>query len=132
MDQANLASTPIPAPASSPVVRFPIKSPQSTPGGVIGAHMDLVRKIIIDKPHTIKFQADATDLNDYAEHLERLFASVSIYASVIIGEIAYVSNEIDKDYLLGRIEELSEDIVGSLQRGADRLADDNGQFGVGA
>lgn len=78
-----------------------------------------------DNPPThlhANYIADADDFNERAEHLRRLMTAVSMYVDTALEDIARSCNiELDRKYLMGAIEDATDDIIGTLENAAERI-----------
>lgn len=111
MARADLSSTTNRAPAARPAPTF------ST---VEKAHADLINRLVVSKPYRILYIADAQDLKERAEHLQRILGAVLDYVGVIVADTSHVApgGSIDRKYLLGMISDLAGDVAGAIANAA--------------
>lgn len=98
-------------------------TPAVSSSTVIEAHIHLIERLESNLPSRIgpPYRADADDFNQRAEHLRRLMIAITDYIGVAIADIADVSHEIDRKYVLGCLDDLTGEIVGSLTIAADDM-----------
>ena len=115
MARADLSSTTIRGTSARPVPTF------ST---VEEAHTDLIERLAVLKPRRILYIADAQDLADRAEQLQRVLGTVLDYVGTIVVDTSHIvpGGSIDRKYLLGLISDLAGDVAGSISNAADDLA----------
>jgi hypothetical protein len=103
----------------------------TTSASITDAHAHLISRIITNKPHQIRYSADARDLEDRAAHIQAIGNALMAYLSEIVDDTAHNANGIDRDVCRGISDDIS-DIVGSFTNAAESWREDNCQFGVGA
>lgn len=87
------------------------------------AHGELIERLKCEAPHNIMGSADAEDLIERAEHLDRVLQAVEKYVLAILKDSQHSSNvTIDcSSGILGSISDLKGDICGALMNAADDL-----------
>jgi len=103
----------------------------TTTASVSDAHAHLIQRLITSKPHQIRYSADARDLEERAAHVQAIGNALMAYLSEIVADTAYNANGIDRDVCRGLSDDIS-DIAGNFANAAERLREDNAQFGMGA
>jgi hypothetical protein len=100
------------------------RSPPSTPSSVEGAHAGLIEHLAALRPHRIVYIADAQDLEERAEHIQRVLGAVLDYVGAIVADTGHIApgGSIDSKYLLGLISDVAGDVTGSIANPADDLA----------
>lgn len=90
---------------------------------VLGAHTHLIERLQANAPHYLnpRYLADADDINERAEHLQRILIAVTDYVGAAVTDIADSSNCIDKKYIFGCLNDLTSEIVGTLNIAADEM-----------
>lgn len=82
--------------------------PAPTFSTVEEAHTGLVERLAASKPHRILYIADARDLEERAEHLQRILGALLDYVGAIVA---------DTDHLAP-----ARDVAGSISNAAEDLA----------
>lgn len=102
------------------------KPARDTHDSVLTRHAELVAAIIAAKPYVIRYEADAIDLKDRAEHIEALGKAFLDYVTEIRDDTAYTApRSIDCD--TGALSDAIDDIVGTIRRAADEMAAERGK-----
>jgi hypothetical protein len=98
--------------------------PAPTLSTVEEAHTGLIERLAMSKPHRILYIADAQDLEERAEHLQRVLGAVLDYVGAVVTDTDHVApgGSIDRKYLLGLISDVAGDVAGSIANAADDLA----------
>jgi hypothetical protein len=104
--------------------RVPSALPAPTFSTVEAAHTGLIARLSGSKPHRTLYIADARDLEERAEHLQRVLGAVLDYVGAIVTDTSHVApgGSIDREYLLGLISDVAGDVAGSIANAADDLA----------
>ena len=90
---------------------------------VRAAHAEFVAAVTGQPPRTIPLDADAIDLEDRAEHLEKVFGAFSVYVAVILDDTAQnIPGSLDLRDAEGLIADLASDLTGAIQQAADDMA----------
>jgi hypothetical protein len=123
MSQANSATTPTGA---------PVKAGRSLPLAV--AYSDLVTGFLALRAPRIPVSPDPHHLLNIADHLREIAAIVDRYIEAVGSEIKSNSNVCVDGSLFDRqlFGALDGNALFEIQRAAEAIAEDNGQFGVGA
>ncbi len=109
------------------------KSPQTRPcngadanlsvSRVRAVHAEFVAALAKQTPRPIPFNADAIDLEDRADHLDKVFAALSDYVTLILDDTAQnVPGSLDLRDAEGLLADLASDLAGTIQRAADDMA----------
>jgi hypothetical protein len=113
----DLTSKPRP---SQPYDRAGAKPPASP---VCAAHAEFVATLAGHPPRPIPIDADAIDLEDRADHLDRVFGALSVYVTVILDDTAQnVPGRIDFRDVEAVLSDLASDVTGTIQLAADGMA----------
>jgi hypothetical protein len=85
------------------------------------AHMELVAALAENVPHPIYADVDSEDLDDRADHLEKMFAALHVYLTAIIADMAHnvPGGLLDRRYL-GNLD-LSTDALRVIRNAADEM-----------
>ncbi len=87
------------------------------------AHADLVTAIAGHPPWPIPLFADASDLEDRADHLNKVLNAVSVYVTAILDDTAQnLPGGLDLRQIDALLSELVSDVTGTLQRAAEGIA----------
>jgi hypothetical protein len=90
---------------------------------VCAAHVKLVAALAGNPPRPIPLDADAIDLEDRANHLDKVFAALSVYVTVILDDTAQnVPGRLDLRDAEGLLADLASDVTGAIQHAADDMA----------
>ncbi len=91
---------------------------------VRAAHAEFVAAVAGHPPWPIPLYADATDLEDRADHLKRVLNAVSVYLTAILDDTAQnVPDGLDLRYIDALLSDLVSDVTGTIERAADALAE---------
>jgi len=93
---------------------------------IAAAHTALVAKIIVEKPHVIRWSADARDLEERAADVQAIGNAFIVYLSALLEDTASVSSggnlrDAAADALNGITDHVT-DLVGSIANAAESLA----------
>ncbi|MGA8613435.1 MAG: hypothetical protein WB760_17375 [Xanthobacteraceae bacterium] len=73
-------------------------------------------------PWPIPLFADATDLEDRADHLKKVLNAVSVYVTALLGDTAQnVPGGLDVRYIDALLSDLVSDVTGTIQGAADAM-----------
>ena len=90
---------------------------------VRAAHAEFVAALAGHPPRTIPLDADAIDLEDRADHLDKVFSALSVYVAVILDDTAQnVPGSLDLRDAEGILADLASDLTGAIQLAADDMA----------
>jgi hypothetical protein len=92
--------------------------------GLVGAaHYEFVAALAAHPPRAIPLDADAMDMEDRADHLDKVFGAFSIYVTVVLDDTAQnVSGSLDLPDTEAVLADLTSDVTGAIQRAADDMA----------
>ncbi len=94
-----------------------------SPSSVCTAHTEFVAALAGQPPRPIPLEADAIDLEDRADHLDKVFGALSVYLTVILDDTAQnVPGSLDLRDAEGLLADLASDLAGTIQRAADDMA----------
>jgi hypothetical protein len=106
-----------------PTQRCDRASPRPTASPVCAAHAELVAGLAENPPRTIPLDADTIDLEDRADHLNKVFNTLSVYLTVILDDTAQnVPGGLDLRDAEGLLADLASDVTGTIQHAADNMA----------
>jgi hypothetical protein len=95
--------------------------PSASP--VPAAHVEFVAVLSGQPPRPIPINADPIDLEDRADHLDRMFGALSVYVTVILDDTAQnIPGGVDLSDAEGVLADLASDVTGAIQRVADDMA----------
>jgi hypothetical protein len=90
---------------------------------VQAAHAEFLAALAGYPPRTIPLDADATDLEDRADHLNEVFRVLSLYVAVILDDTAQnVPGGLDLRDAEALLADLASDLTGTIQYAADGMA----------
>jgi len=87
---------------------------------IIDAHAYLISRLAVNKPHQIRYSADARDLEERAEHVQAIGNAILAYLTEIVADTAHNANGIDREVCHGLCDDIS-DIVGNFMNAAENL-----------
>lgn len=101
------------------------RSPKST-SPVRLAHTELIAALAGNIPRPIYAGANADDLDGRADHLEKVFAALHGYLTVLIGDMAenIPGGALDHRHLVDFFHEISADPVGVIRNAAEEMRED--------
>ena len=98
-------------------------NPKPSTNPVRAAHADLVTAVAGNPPWPIPLFADASDLEDRADHLKSLLDAVSVYVTAILDDTAQnVPGGLDLRSVDALLADLTSEVTGTLRKAADALA----------
>lgn len=87
------------------------------------AHAEFVAVLAVHPPRPIPFDTDAVDLEDRADHLEKVFSALSVYLAAILDDTAQrIRGGLDLFPIEAVLSDLASDVTGAIQRAADGMA----------
>jgi hypothetical protein len=97
--------------------------PSKSTSPVRQAHIEFVAALTGNVPHPIYADVDSGDLEDRADHLERLFAALHVYLTAIIADTAQniPGGTLDRRYLNNLFEDLSGDALAVIRNAAEEM-----------
>ena len=98
------------------------KAPRS-PSPVRSAHIELVTALAGNPPRPIRLEVHSLDLDDRAEHVEKVLAAVHVYLTAILADTAenIPGGGLDRKYLDGLYSDFTGDAVGGIQQAAGEM-----------
>ena len=96
--------------------------PRST-SPVRAAHAELVAALAGNPPRPIRLEVESLDLDDRAEHVEKMLAAVHVYLTAILADTAenIPGGKLDRKYLDGLYSDFTGDAVGGIQQAAAEM-----------
>jgi uncharacterized protein with PhoU and TrkA domain len=93
-----------------------------SPGPVCTAHSEFVAALDGHPPRPIPLDADAVDLEDRADHLSKVFGTLSVYLAVILDDTAQnVPGRLDLPDVEAHLADLAADVAGLIERAAEDM-----------
>ena len=90
---------------------------------VCAAHAAFVAALAGHPPRTIPLDADAIDLEDRADHLDKLLGALSVYVTVILDDTAQnTPGRLDLRDAEAILADLASDLSGTIRLAADDMA----------
>jgi hypothetical protein len=90
---------------------------------VRAAHVEFVAALAAQPPWPIPLDADATDLEDRADHLKKVLDALSVYVTAILDDTAQnILGGLDVRSIDALLSDLASDVTGTIQRAADAMA----------
>ncbi len=87
------------------------------------AHAEFVAALAAYPPQPIPVGVRAIDIEDRADHLDRVFKAFSAYLAVVLDDTAQnVRGRIDLPDAIAILADLASDVTGAVQRAADEMA----------
>jgi hypothetical protein len=87
------------------------------------AHTELVASLAENVPHPIYGDVDSEDLDNCADHLEKVFAALHVYLTAIIANTAHnvPGGTLDRRYLDNLFRDLSADALCIIRNAAEEM-----------
>jgi hypothetical protein len=93
-----------------------------SPSPVCAAHAVFVDAVAGVPPRRIPLDADALDLEDRADHLNKVLTAVSVYVAVILDDTAQnVPGRLDLADIEAILADLASDVAGTIQHAAEGM-----------
>jgi hypothetical protein len=90
---------------------------------VRAAHAEFVTALAGLPPRSLPLFADATDLEDRADHLKKVLNVVSVYLTALLGDTAQnVPGGLNLRSIDALLSDLASDVTGTIQGAADDMA----------
>jgi hypothetical protein len=90
---------------------------------VRASHFEFVAALAGYPPWPIPIDADATDLEDRADHLKTVLNALSVYVTAILDDTAQnISGGLDLRFIDALLFDLASDVTGTIRRAADAMA----------
>ncbi len=90
---------------------------------VRAAHAEFVASLAGEPPWPILLYADVSDVEDRADHLQKVLTALSDYLTVILDDSAQnVPGGLDLRQVDALLSDLASDVTGTLQHAAERTA----------
>src|SRR4051794_25895533 len=116
MAQAEHVITAIPAPVTCEGAKTPTNLVQA-------AHATLVSALAGNAPRRIPLDTRPLDLEDRAEHLDKLLKAVSVYLTELLEDTGEnVPGGLELRYIKAALSDLASDAVGTVRRAAEDLS----------
>jgi hypothetical protein len=97
--------------------------PSNSTNPVRLAHTEFVAALAGNAPHLIYADVDSEDLEDRADHLERLFGALHVYLTAIIADTSQniPGRALDRRYLENLFRDLSGDALAVIRNAAEEM-----------
>jgi hypothetical protein len=106
-----------------PLPLWPCAPANARASSISVAHAEFVATLAEHPPRTIPTEADAIDLEDRADHLDKVFSALSVYLTVILDDTAQnAPGRIDLRDAEAVLSDLASDLTGTIQLAADHMA----------
>jgi len=93
-------------------------------GPVQSAHSEFLAALGEHPPRPIPIVADSIDLQDRADHLQKMFGGLAAYLTVILDDTAQnTPGRLDLCDAEAILADLASDLSGAIQRAADDMAE---------
>jgi len=104
--------------------RFP-KSAASVDPSIIGAHAQLLERIAVDRPYEIRYVADADDLEERGQQMDRLLIAVATYVDAMLADTSASTWALhpDRRHVMALLDNVRDDVVATFERAAESLHD---------
>jgi hypothetical protein len=90
---------------------------------VRAAHAEFAAALAGHPPWPLPLYADATDLEDRADHLKKVLDALSVYVTAILDDTAQnVPGGLDLHSIDALLSDLASDVTGTIQRAADAMS----------
>jgi hypothetical protein len=90
---------------------------------VQATHAEFIAALAGHPPRPIPLEADALDLEDRVDHLNRVFGALSVYLAVVLDDTAQnVPGGLDFPCIEAVLADLASDVTGAIQYAADGMA----------
>ena len=91
---------------------------------VRAAHADFVTAMAGNPPRPIPLFADASDLEDRADHLKTVLDALTVYVTAILDDMAQnVPGGLDLRQIDALLSDLTSEVTGTIQRAVDAMAE---------
>src|SRR5260370_12777648 len=98
-------------------------SAKSSTSPVRAAHAEFAAALAAYPPRPIPVDADAIDLEDRADHLNKVLGALSVYVTVILDDTAQnVPGRLDLRDVEAILADLASEVTGAIQHAADGMA----------
>jgi hypothetical protein len=87
------------------------------------AHTEFLAALAGNPPRPIRLEVESLDLDDRAEHLEKMLAAVHVYLTAILADTAenIPGGKLDRKYLDALYSDFIADAVGGIQQAAAEM-----------
>jgi hypothetical protein len=87
------------------------------------AHAEFVAALAGHPPRPIPVDADAIDLEDRANHLNKVLKALSVYGAAVLNDTAQkIPGGLDLRHIDAVLSDLASDVTAIIQRAADGMA----------
>ncbi len=98
----------------------PGAKPSASPA--LAAHAAFVTALSGHPPRAIPLEADALDLEDRADHLNKVLSALLVYVAVILDDTAQnVPGTLDLPHVEAILSDLASDLTGAIQHAAEGM-----------
>jgi hypothetical protein len=96
---------------------------KASTNAVRAAYAEFVAALAGHPPRSIPIDADAIDVEDRADHLNKVLSALSAYVTVILDDTAQnAPGGLNFRHIEAALSDLASDVTGTIQRAADNLA----------
>jgi hypothetical protein len=111
--------------ASAGAVRRPRPADPARPTGIQLNYANLLDNLAeVGAPHLMGLRASGADIEERAEHLQKVLNAVTSYVKAVVADTRYHAARTIEDET-GFLVNAASDIVGALRQAADRQAEDD-------
>ena len=111
--------------ASAGAVRRPRPADPARPTGIQLNYANLLDNLAqLGAPHLIGLRASGADIEEQAEHLQKVLGAVTSYVKAVVGDTRYHAACTIEDET-GFLANAASDIVGALRNAGERQAEDD-------
>lgn len=92
------------------------------------AFADLLVRLADNPPANIIGLVDAADLEERADHLQRLLSDVGTYITAVLTDAKYTASVQSDVNVMGLLEDMRGDIVGAFKNAAEQMREYEAEF----
>ena len=108
---------------ASPCMATTLDAANTFVSPVRAAHAEFVAALLGNSPRPISVDVDAVDLEDRADHLNKVLKALSVYVAAILDDTAQnVPGGLNLRQIDALLSDLTSDVTGTIQRAADATA----------
>jgi hypothetical protein len=104
-------------------IRAPITGASPKPSTIQAAYAEFVAALAGHPPRPIPVYADAVDLEDRADHLNKVLTAWSVYLNAVLDDTAQnIPGGLDLRQIDALISDLASEVTGTLQQAVEHTA----------